>query len=220
MEKTAIVFGASGLIGELLVHKLLIDNRYQKIILIVRKSTNLKHEKLEEKIIDFNSFIENISSIQADEIYCCIGTTIKKAGSKEAFEAVDLEIPTKIAELAVKNNIQKLLIVSSLGANLHTSNFYLKTKAKMEHAVAKNPIETVIFFRPSVLLGSRKEIRFGELMAKILMPLVQLFLLGSLKKYRAIKGEVVAQAMINVANSDYEGLQYLESDEVQEKGKV
>lgn len=216
MGKTAIVFGASGLIGNLLVQKLLQDNRYQKIILIVRKSMNLKHEKLEEKIVDFNTFIQQISPIQADEIYCCIGTTIKKAGSKEAFEAVDLEIPAKIAQLAVKNNIQKLLLVSSLGANLHTSNFYLKTKARMEHAVAKNPIDTVIFFRPSILLGARAEFRFGELMAKILMPIIKFFLLGNLKKYRAIKAEVVAQAMINVANSEKEGLCYLESDQIVE----
>ena len=218
MEKTAIVFGASGLIGNLLLQKLISDNRYQKIILIVRKSINLEHQKLEEKIIDFN-LIEEINSIQADEIYCCIGTTIKKAGSKEAFEAVDLDIPSKIAQLALNNDIQKLFIVSSLGANLHTSNFYLKTKARMEHAVAKNPIDTVIFFRPSLLLGSRKEFRFGELIAKIFMPIIHVFLLGSLKKYRAIKGEVVAQAMINVANSDYEGLHYLESDQVQKIGK-
>lgn len=218
MEKTAIVFGASGLIGNLLLQKLISDNRYQKIILIVRKSINLEHQKLEEKIIDFN-LIEEINSIQADEIYCCIGTTIKKAGSKEAFEAVDLDIPSKIAQLALNNDIQKLFIVSSLGANLHTSNFYLKTKARMEHAVAKNPIDTVIFFRPSLLLGSRKEFRFGELIAKIFMPIIHVFLLGSLKKYRAIKGKVVAQAMINVANSDYEGLHYLESDQVQKIGK-
>ena len=132
---------------------------------------------------------------------------------------MDLDIPSKIAQLALNNDIQKLFIVSSLGANLHTSNFYLKTKARMEHAVAKNPIDTVIFFRPSLLLGSRKEFRFGELIAKIFMPIIHVFLLGSLKKYRAIKGEVVAQAMINVANSDYEGLHYLESDQVQKIGK-
>lgn len=214
MRKTAIVFGASGLIGNLLIQKLLQDNRYQKIILIVRSSMNLKHDKLEEKIVDFNTFVQQISPIQADEIYCCIGTTIKKAGSKEAFEAVDLEIPSKIAQLAVINNIQKLLVISSLGANLHTSNFYLKTKAKMEHSMAKKTIDTVIFFRPSLLLGSRKEFRFGELMAKIFMPIMHIFLLGSLKKYRAIKAEVVAEVMINVANSDKEGLCYLESDEI------
>ncbi len=218
MKKKAIVIGATGLIGEILVQNLLKNNAYQKVIVVVRRSIGIQHAKLEEKINDYANVLEDLKSLQGDELFCCIGTTIKKAGSKEAFEKVDLDIPANFAKLAAQNGITKMLVVSSLGANLHTSNFYLKTKAQMEHAVGKNLIETVVFFRPSLLLGSRKEFRFGEKLAMIFMPLFNFVLLGGWRKYRAIKAVTVAKAMINVANSDMEGLFYLESDKVQSLG--
>ncbi|MCP4521720.1 MAG: NAD-dependent epimerase/dehydratase family protein [Cytophagales bacterium] len=219
MNKTAIIFGATGLIGGELVKKLLEDNRYNKVILIQRRSLGLNHDKLEEKLIDFNNLEKETESLRGDEIFCCLGTTIKKAGSEEAFEKIDLELPERIAKITVRNKIDKILVISSVGSNFHTSNFYLKTKALMENAVGKQLVDTIIFFRPSLLLGNRKEFRFGELLGRIFFPIFHVFLWGKWKKYRAIKAKVVASAMQNVANSSFEGLHYIESDVIKVLGK-
>ncbi|MBN1252625.1 MAG: NAD-dependent epimerase/dehydratase family protein [Bacteroidales bacterium] len=223
MKKTAVIFGSTGLIGKNLLFQLIDDERYSKIFVFNRKHLNINISKVEEIIVtDFENIDEFTFKQTPDEIYCCIGTTINKAKTKTAFTFVDYQIPVKIAKLAENKNISKLLIVSSIGANEKSNNFYLQTKGKMEQAVVKFSIESVHFFRPSMLLGKRNETRIAEGIGQIFMKIFGFLLIGKIKKYKAIKAETVAKAMINVANLNT-GLNtkkdFIESDKIFELAK-
>ncbi|RLD65157.1 MAG: nucleoside-diphosphate sugar epimerase [Bacteroidetes bacterium] len=213
MSKIAVVFGATGLIGRELVSQLIDNEEYHKVLIFNRRSQNYENSKIEELIIG-EQYFESISgNVIADELYCCIGTTMKKAGSKAAFQKVDYEIPVWLAKTAEKNGINKLLIVSSVGANPKSKNFYLSTKGKMEQEVLKYNIPEIYFFRPSMLLGQRDESRFSEMMGQKAMKLTGFLMKGPLKKYKAIPAPVVAQAMQKVAKKDY-SRHFFESDEL------
>jgi len=148
MSKIAVVFGATGLIGRELVSQLIDNEEYHKVLIFNRRSQNYENSKIEELIIG-EQYFESISgNVIADELYCCIGTTMKKAGSKAAFQKVDYEIPVWLAKTAEKNGINKLLIVSSVGANPKSKNFYLSTKGKMEQEVLKYNIPEIYFYSP------------------------------------------------------------------------
>ena len=151
--------------------------------------------------------------ITGDELYCCLGTTIKKAGSKENFRKVDYDMPLQMAKAAFKNGIKSYLLVSSVGANAESSNFYLRTKGEVEHAVKEVGFEKLIILQPSFLLGKRNEFRLGEKIGKIIFRFFELFLFGKLKKYQAVQAENVAKTMIYLANAKYEKTVY-QSDEI------
>jgi uncharacterized protein YbjT (DUF2867 family) len=217
MLKTACIFGATGLIGSHLKMQLLNDDRYSKVIVFVRSELMLTHPKLVEIVGDFEQLDDYSEQLIADEYFCCLGTTMKKAKTKEAFEYVDYQLPLKIANLAKKNNVRKYCVVSSIGASSKSGNFYLRTKGRMEEAISSIGIEYPHFFRPSLLLGERYEKRFGESMAKVFSNLFGFLMVGGLKKYRAIHGKTVAKAMIKVANEDTNQKAFI-SDEIQELG--
>ncbi len=199
--KTAIIFGATGLIGSHVLRELINDDRYSQIILFSRKSINTGNSKVREIITGFESkqLLEN--HMNGDEIYCCLGTTIRKAKSREAFRKVDYDLPVMIGVAAKKNNIPKMLVVSSLGADATTSNFYLRTKGEMEQTLRSLGVASLHFFRPSMLLGKRDESRPAETIGKTLMNTFSFLFVGGLKKYKAIHADTVARAMIAVANS-------------------
>ena len=207
--KAALIVGGTGLTGRLLTDLLLADDRYSKIILLVRKPIDLKHDKLEQ--IAFNFDYPNRSVIVADEIFCCLGTTIKKAGSKEAFLKVDHEYVSLIARMGHENGIKRFAMISSLGANKNSSVFYNKVKGLAEERVAQTGYEACFILRPSLLLGDRNEFRLGERAAAFFMTSFS-FLVP--KKYKAIEAKQVAKAMIVVMNSGKTGLQIIESDEI------
>jgi len=140
---------------------------------------------------------------------------MKKAGSKAAFEWADLVLPGKIAEIASRNEVRKFLVISSIGANPLSSNFYLRTKGKMENIISENRFEQIFILRPSILLGKRQEYRLGEEFSKIFMKIFTFLLFGPLKKYRGIEASRVAETMILLANSDKTRIVY-ESDEIQD----
>ena len=218
LGKTALVFGSSGLVGSELTKQLLKDDRYKIIKIFVRKSIFPGNPKIVE-IIDPLADPEKISEeIIGNDLFCCLGTTIKKAGSKKYFEWVDLEIPTQIAKIASRNKVDKFLVVSSIGANSSTGNFYLRTKGIMEKRVTKNHFEHIYILRPSMLLGKRNEFRFLEIMGKGFMRLISVFMLGPIRKYRGIQASKVANAMIKLANSTYPDV-VIESDKIEELGK-
>ncbi len=197
--KTAIVIGATGLIGNHLVHKLLRDSRYKQVKIFVRRSSMMQNPKLEERVVDFNQIEKWENEITGDELFSALGTTIKQAGSKEAQYKIDYSYQYEVAKAAAETGVRKFLLVSSYGADSKSKNFYLRIKGELEDAVGTLPFKKIVIFQPSLLLGERKEKRAGETIAAFFsVPLTKI--IPALKKYRPIKAETVAQAMINSAN--------------------
>ncbi len=207
--KTAMVYGASGLVGESLVRLLLGHSAYSKITILVRKKISLNHEKLVQLIVDFDN--PDPELVFGEEIYCCLGTTIKKAGSKPAFYKVDHDYVIDIARLARSNGVQQFAFVSSMGADANSSIFYSKTKGETEADLVKIGFESLFIFRPSLLLGDRKERRIGELVGKWFMTNLA-FLVPT--RYKPIEANQVAKGMVQMMNSQKAGIHVLESQEI------
>jgi uncharacterized protein YbjT (DUF2867 family) len=217
-KKTALVIGSSGLIGSHLVIQLLSNPNFEKVIVFNRRPCLILHPKIEEHIIDFNNLKAIEPYVKGDVMFCTMGTTIKKAGSKEAFRLVDVEYPEQFAEMALHNQVKQFLIISSLGADLNSNNFYLKTKGEIETFLQNSAFKSVSILRPSLLLGDRKEFRLGEKIASYVLPVLSLFLIGPFKKYRAIEAKTVAKAMLEIALQNKSGFNIYQSDELQTIG--
>jgi uncharacterized protein YbjT (DUF2867 family) len=211
----ALLVGATGLIGSHCLQTLLNDDTFVEVEAWVRKPLGMIHRKLRIVLIDFPD-ISRIPVTDATHVFCCLGTTIRNAGSKDAFRKVDLEYVVEMAMLAKRSGVQKFLVISSLGANAAASNFYLRTKGEMEAAVIQCDLPSVIILRPSMLLGKRKDFRPAEVIGKAVMQAVNFLLVGSLKKYRAIQAGDVAQAMVKLAKENNQGIQKIESDQIRE----
>ncbi|TVR70960.1 MAG: oxidoreductase [Marinilabiliales bacterium] len=199
-KKTAILFGATGLTGSLLLTKLIQDERYEKVKVFTRSVPDAKSDKLQIINTDLDNLENYSDDISGHDLFCCLGTTIKKAGTKENFRKVDLEWPALIAKTASKNGIPNFLMISSIGANPESSNFYLRTKGEAENAVRHHKFNKIVILRPSMLLGKRNEFRFFEEMGKLVMAPLKFVFRGKLKKYRPIDAERVARAMVKFAN--------------------
>jgi|GEM_PF-29683 len=214
MDQTAVVFGATGLVGYDLVCELLDNNDYDKVIVVTRRRLVLTNPKLEQLILqDFAEVVQHKEILQASVYFCCIGTTIKKAGRKEAFRKVDYDIPFLIARLAEDLQIPTLVVISSMGAATRTSNFYLRTKGEMEMAVRETFTGKLVFIHPSLLLGYRNDYRFGESIAIMLMRIFGWLFVGKLARYRGIEALDVAKAMMVIARLPSPDQVY-ESDEL------
>ncbi|HSM64033.1 MAG TPA: NAD-dependent epimerase/dehydratase family protein [Gillisia sp.] len=213
--KSAILLGATGLTGGYLLNILLKDPKYDKVKVFSRSSVGFKHEKLEEHLVDLFELEKYKNDFQADEVYCCIGTTKSKTPDKETYKKIDFGIPVTAAKLCRENNISTFLVISSLGADANSSMFYNKVKGEMQHQVLEQGIKNTYIFQPSLIAGDREEERFFERLAikgfKIFNPIM----LGPLKKYRSIHPETIAKAMHICANSGYSKI-LIESDEIQQ----
>ena len=201
MGKTAIIIGASGLTGSILLEKILIDDRYETIKLFSRK----KIEGLPLKVIQHTGNLLELERFKVeftgDEVYCCIGTTTKKTPDKTIYKAIDYGIPVATAKLSKENSIKTFVVVSALGANAKSSIFYNKTKGEMERDVLAQNIVNTYILQPSIIEGNRKEQRIGEKIGLVLFKIFQPFFFGKLKKYQITEAENIAQTMINLANS-------------------
>ena len=210
--KTAIITGATGLVGNTLVNQILENPAYSKVVLLLRKPLNISHSKLVQGVIDFDD--PDASKIVGDDLFCAMGTTLAKAGSKEAQYKIDCIYPYEIGKIAKANGVKQYILVSSIGANFSSSNFYLKTKGDLEQKIKSLDFQNFVSLRPSFLLGDRKEFRLGEkigvVVAKILSPLM----LGGLKKYRGIEASTVAKSMQTFANQGLTGVHFVESDRI------
>jgi uncharacterized protein YbjT (DUF2867 family) len=206
--KKALVIGASGLIGQQLIDLLLQDENYS-VIALIRTALPIQHERLIQ--VPFNFDDPNNESIQADEIFCCLGTTIKVAGSQQAFYKVDFEYVLDIAKRAYLNGAKKFALVSSMGANKNSTIFYSKTKGAIEEAVTGIGYESLFIFRPSLLLGKRTAFRTVE---RIAQSFFNFFSILIPKKYQAIQARQVAKAMIVCMNTGDKGVHILESDKI------
>ncbi len=216
--KTALVVGATGLIGHQLVNQLLQSELYSEVRVLVRKSLEKQHPKLVEVLYDFNQ--SDASVVQGDDVFCCLGTTMKKAGSKGAFTRVDHDYPLQIARAAKQNGATQFLIVTAMGANPKSSFFYNRVKGNVEEDLKKLGFAALHIFRPSLLLGSRDEKRLGEKIGESLMGVFDPLMLGPLKKYRAIDSAKVANAMMVAAQDPLleqvlQGVFVHESDQMQ-----
>lgn len=213
MNNTALVVGANGLIGNFLVFKLLEDNYYEKVIVLVRRSLNLKHAKLEERIVDFDQL--KSTDVVADDIFCCLGTTIRKAGSQDAFYKVDFTYPLEVAKLGLQNGAKQFLMVTALGSDSQSKIFYSRVKGQVEAAIKGLGYQTLHIFQPSILLGTRKEARLGEGIGKGIVTVIGPLMLGPLKKYKGIQGGKVAVAMLTLAKQNLTGTYIHLSDALQ-----
>lgn len=215
----ALLIGASGLIGNYCLKALLEDDSFAEVEVWVRKPLGIIHRKLRIVFIDFPN-ISHIPNTDASHIFCCLGTTIKKAGSQDAFRKVDFEYVVEMAKLAKRSGVGKFLVISSIGASVGASNFYLRTKGEMEEEVINYGPSTVVIFRPSMLLGKRNEFRPAEIIGQAMMKVFKFILISKLKKYRAIEASDVALAMVMLAKQSKNGVITLESDQIQKLAKV
>jgi uncharacterized protein YbjT (DUF2867 family) len=193
-----VVAGATGLVGGQCVRILGASAEYANVIALVRRKTGLASQRIEERVVDFNRFEELSFETEAD-VYCALGTTIRKAGSKAAFLRVDFDYPVTLARRAAALGARRFLIVSSVAADPASPNFYLKTKGEMEREIAALPFDAVHIFRPSFLIGEREESRPGEKAGIVLARLFWFALIGPVRKYRAVPAEAVATAMVRAA---------------------
>ncbi|MCK5702241.1 MAG: oxidoreductase, partial [Cyclobacteriaceae bacterium] len=152
--------------------------------------------------------------------FCCLGTTMKKAGSREQFYKVDFSYPFELAKLSLRNGSQQFNIITASGANSKSMFYYNKVKGKVEAALCELEFQNINIFRPSLLLGHRREQRIGEQFGASLAKVINPMLIGGIKKYRAIQAEVVARAMINVSGKHMKGIHVLQSDVIQEFGQI
>lgn len=188
--------------------------QYEEVILLNRSEKLFKGSKVKEIIVNFDKLMDTSIDAEVDVAFCCLGTTIKTAGSRDAFYKVDFTYVFEFAKLASKLGAKKFVVVSSLGATTKTSNFYLKVKGQMEEAIDKLGFETFIIMQPSLLLGDRKETRIGESIGKAVMTTFDFLISGPFKKYKAIHGKTVATAMAKAGTSDLEGKVIFESDKI------
>jgi len=199
MQKTAILLGATGLTGSLVLEQLLSNADYGTIKLFSRKSTGIFHPKVKEYIGDL-LFLESFKEdITGDELYICIGTTKKKTPNHQQYRTIDLGIPEKAVEICKNNGISKVAVVSAIGANAKSSIAYNKIKGEMEHAVLSANIEHTYILRPSFIAGKRKEKRTGEELGVAVFKCFK-FLIP--KKYRAVEARDIAAKMIALCNSN------------------
>lgn len=218
MAFTAIVLGGTGMTGSLLLQQLLNDNDCTNVRALTRKPLALEHPKLESIVIDFNNENAFREAIRGDVLFCCIGTTIGKAGSKDAFRKVDYDIPVKAATFARANGVKQYLLISAVGAGISSASFYSRTKGEVERSVQQAGLFGVHIFRPSFLIGNREENRPTEKIAGVVWPVVSLFFWGRMKKWRGIKAATVASAMVSVAKRNEEGIHIYESDAIEAIG--
>lgn len=215
-DKIALIAGASGLVGSELFHILLESSYYTRVKVVVRKQLDAQHPKLEQVVADFDHLEQWREHLFANDVYCCLGTTIKKAGSQEAFRKVDYEYPVKLALLAKEQGADRFLIVSALGANPDSRIFYSRTKGQLEEQLKKAGLSALHIFQPSLLMGERAEFRLGEKLAAFLSPVYSPLMVGKLRKYKPVSGRRVAYAMHNAAQSALSGVFIYPSDKIVE----
>lgn len=192
----ALVFGGSGLVGRELLALLSADMSFSEIISAGRSVVHDLDDRIQQLTINMEALDTQPELFESDIVFCCLGTTIGKAGSKEAFELVDLHYVSRIAQMAAAQGVACMAVISSMGADPTSYNFYLRTKGRMEQAVCATHIPHIIIARPGLLRGKRNEFRFAEKTAAMLLPVIEWMMIGSLKNYRSINAIEVAAALI------------------------
>lgn len=214
MQKKALLIGATGLTGEFVLKQLLEDADFSEITVLTRKSLNYTHPKLKEVIVNFDSLHTYNDIIKGDTVFCCLGTTIKKAGSQEAFKKVDFEYPLEVAKIAKLNGATSYILITATGASKDSMIFYSRTKGEVEAAIQALHFDALHALRPALIIGDRKESRIGEGIARATAPLIDALMIGPFAKYKSIKAEQIAKAMIYYSKLNTKGVFIHENDEL------
>jgi uncharacterized protein YbjT (DUF2867 family) len=217
--RTAWIAGASGLVGGFLLRELLAAPEYDRVVAFGRRPLELNHPKLMQRITTFTDLNSEVSTGVVDDAFCCLGTTIKQAGSREAFRAVDQTAVVAFAWGAQQHGAKRFFVVSAMGADPESKVFYNRVKGDTEVALQVLDFDTLAIFRPSLLLGSRPTFRLGEKVAAAAMAVLNPLLWGGLRKYRSIQAEVVARAMVRCSfGRGAQGALVFNSAEIQDLG--
>jgi uncharacterized protein YbjT (DUF2867 family) len=214
-ETKVLLIGATGLTGSYVLDLLLDKEEVTQVVVWGRSETGKRNRKLKEVKVDLNAQIDLAAFPDVDVVICCLGTTIKKAGSQDAFWKTDVDIPERFAIAAKQKNVSTFILQSSVGAASDSSNFYLRCKGELEDKINHLKFKSSASFRPSLLLGPRKEQRLLEQLSKALMVSFSLFFFGSLARYKAIPAEHVARAMVKFSIHPMEGKKVFEYSEIQ-----
>ena len=207
--RIAVVAGATGLVGAELCRQLKDDPGFEQVIMLARRPPPVADPPLQAAVVDFARIDEWTPELPLDTVFCALGTTIAKAGSEEAFRAVDFDLVVAMARLAQRGRARHFVLVSSLGADPESRVFYLRVKGEAEQAVRDLGLPHVAVLRPSVLEGERAERRPGERAASVAGRILRPLLIGPLAKYRPTPAVQVAEAMRYVARPGREGFEVL-----------
>jgi uncharacterized protein YbjT (DUF2867 family) len=196
---------------------LLGDATWTHVVTLGRRTAPQRHAKLEQRVVDLGGgAVETLADLpHADDVFCCLGTTIRQAGSQAAFRRVDHDFVVGVARAGLRAGATQFLLVSAIGADPASRIFYSRVKGEAEAAVRQLPYRSVQIFRPSLLLGQRAEFRFGERVAMLAAPVMPLLLPGPLRRYRPIRAETVARAMLRIAREAPRGPNVFEFDAMQ-----
>jgi len=213
-NKTALIFGSTGLVGTALLDVLKMSDEFRCIKVFVRKKSNILHLKVQEIEVDFDDLSSIASDITGDVVFICLGTTMAKAGSKEAFYKVDYTYCYEAAKLSAKNRVGQVILISSMGADPSSMVYYSKVKGEIERDISQIAFTSVNIVRPSLLLGDRKENRLGEKIFTFLNKYLNFLFVGPLKKYRPIQAKDVAKAMFFISEKNQQGIHIFESEQL------
>ena len=217
--KTALIFGATGLVGGHLTKLLLENDNYEKIKIFVRSEINFNNPKIQIIKTDFQNLSNHSSEIKGDDCFFCIGTTRKNSPNKLEYQRVELDIPKQIAKIAKTNSVNNFSFISSGMANPKHSGEYLRYKGLVEETLKDLEFINLSIIRPSFLVGNRKEKRFGEKIGIFIFKILSPLFIGPLKKMKPIRADLVARAMIYLSNNKFEQ-ETFESNEVSKLGKI
>ncbi len=213
--RTAIVAGASGLVGGHCLRRLLASGLHEQVVAFVRGPLSVTHKRLQQRTVDFERLGRMSAFPRAQDVFCCLGTTMKTAGSEDAFRKVDYEYVVRLAESSIRTGAERFFLVSAVGADPKSRVFYSRVKGEAEEAVGRLGFSGFHVFRPSFLLGSRREKRAAEELGIAAARLVSGVLFGPARKYRPIKADTVARSMVVVAREGSAGAHVYTSDEME-----
>ncbi len=211
-KRTALLVGATGLVGNHCLRLLLADDDWSLVTVLARRRIPASHPKLFSRLVDFDRLSQISAFPRVNDVFCALGTTMSKAGSRNEFHKVDFGFVVETARLALVSGAKQFVLVSALGADRSSSLFYSRVKGEAEEAVRKLPFASVHIFRPSVLAGGRGESRPLERLAVAAVSGFSFALVGPLRRYRPVDATVIARAMIEVARRGEPGVHVYESD--------
>lgn len=214
--KTALIAGATGLVGRELLRQLLEATEYTQIIALVRQPIRqLQHMKLQQVVVDYNELDHYRDQMKADDVFCCLGTTIKQAGTQENMIEIDVIYPLRVAQIAYVQGAKQFVVISSMGADAKSSIFYTRIKGELEQRLQGIGYSSLSMIRPSLLLGQRRDSRSGEQIGAVVSQALSFLMVGPLRKYRGIQASAVARAMYRIAQTSKPGSHVYISDRLQ-----
>ena len=219
-KKKALILGSTGLIGKELLSLLLKEEAYEQIFALVRRPGHVAHPKLKECIVDFDNLHPDEAFFEVDDVFCCLGTTIKKAGSREAMKKVDVEYPIRVAQYAKEKGATHYLVVSSVNANSKSLFAYSKMKGELEKQLKSLSYQTLSILHPSLLLGDREEHRFMEGLANKAVRVIEKIKKSTISSNIAIEGKKVALAMNRIAQESEKGVLIYSPKQIEKKASI